>query len=165
MRVVVLFCVVEKEPDPGTGEVYSGDALEVFERLLVAITPNSEDEDPLTRDGIPDTAFQDLLCEARVVPLVKSLLEESIFKLVKPKLVMAGAAKSRDERNLTVGPYFLRLVKYSFRLMTMMAKEHRGNSKLLYTSLEWVEPLLGFNFEAARLLTEVRTTNPTISHG
>jgi hypothetical protein len=91
----------ERAPDPSTGDVYSGEALETLERLLAKITPLSQDQDYLTRDGIPDRQIQDMLCEMRAVRFVLDLMTNNLFKLVPRVHIQKG----RDPRE--IGPYFL----------------------------------------------------------
>ena len=171
--------------------MYSGDILQVLERLILRITPNSTDRSFLTRDGVPDYKFQvrvacclrklvfcrsltrifcarmrdfctqqSLLCEVRAVDVLRSLLQDSIFKLVDAQKIMDGGKMGSDrcgskcsfdcvcsgfehfqglkhgplvcDSNHEVGPFFLRLVQYTFKLMTLMAKGHPGNSRMLF---------------------------------
>ena len=139
----------ERAPDPSTGDVYSGEALETLERLLAKITPLSQDQDYLTRDGIPDRQIQDMLCEMRAVRFVLDLMTNNLFKLVPRVHIQKG----RDTRE--IGPYFLRVVRYCFRLLSMMAKHHRSNSEEVYLWLDMIVDQLGYQFEVSSTLTEI----------
>lgn len=141
----------QKAADPDSGQVYSGDMLESLERLLYRVVPHSIDPNFLRRDGIPDVAVQDLLCEVRMVAFIQELLSDALFPLVSQQEVMAGAVGGDD----VVGPYFLRVVKYCFRLLSVMAKDHAGNSRILFRHVDFIKSHLGYNFEAASTLTEI----------
>ena len=129
---------------------WTGPALLVLERLLLRLT-SSSDLDPLTRDGVVNEALQRQLTELRLVQLLLDELLPTLFELVSPQ----------DISDCVYGPYLLRLVQYSYRVVTHLAKSVNAcgveNSQSIFARLENIATFMdsASEFRVATLLIEV----------
>lgn len=144
-------------PASVTGSEFSGPFFEICEALLLQLT-SSPEKDVLKRDGKVNVELQNHLTSVQLPNFLLDELLPALFKLASEKEIA-------DE---LYGPHLLQAVKYIYRLLCILSKEHHGNSKLLFRRMGLGEeaPIvvkqLNYGFGVADCLTEIITNMPEL---
>ena len=123
---------------------WTGPVLRVLEYLLTKLTFSSN-MDLMQRNGIVNVPLQNQLHEIGIVSFLLDDLLPAQFELVSPE----------DIQSCKLGPYFLRVTHYAYRVVCMMAKESTVGSRLIFDRLEDIAQYMGGNlkFKVASTVT------------
>jgi hypothetical protein len=133
-------------PKGPTDPFWSGPIPALCEDLLMQLT-SSQETDVLKRDGKMNTQLQNMLTGLQFPYFLLEQLLPALFKLVPRK----------DIAEAIYGVHLRRVVKYIFRLLCVLAKDHRGNSEYLFDHIKDFQTMLGYGFGVADTLTEIFT--------
>lgn len=120
--------------------------MSLLEDVMLQLTISSE-MDVLLRDGPVNAPLQRMLTEFGTVEIIVSLIK-ALIKMVEPENI----------RTLEHGSELFLCMRYLFQFLMLMSKDHIGNTTVLYGDLDWVLQILGYGFQAVKLVTEICRT-------
>ena len=124
------------DSDVKSDSQWTGPVLRVLEYLLTKLTFSSN-KDLMQRNGIVNVPLQNQLHEIGIVSFLLDDLLPAQFELVSPE----------DIQLCKLGPYFLRVTQYAYRVVCMMAKGSNVGSRLIFDRLEGIAQYMGGSFE------------------
>jgi hypothetical protein len=145
--------VIARHLRPDIDKDVEAPVTEVLREWLLKLT-DSEEQDVLARDGPINAPLQRMLSEFGVVELTVELIETMCAR--KSQTVPRGLVEPEVIRQCDKhGSELFMTVKYCFRLLMVYCKSHRENTTKMYKWMDTILELLGYNFKAAELVTEI----------
>ena len=123
--------------------------LQICRSLLFKLTPNDDDSNPLSREGVPDTHIQELLHEMQAIEISMSIITQLFAKGVPLSKVRQSPelVKVKD------------VVVHLYRLLKQTIKNNPTGGKRVFAFLDVIFGHLGFGFAAMHVLKELFCEN------